>query len=39
MSGYLILGYALSLTLLWGYAFLLLVEARSIRQREKAAGR
>ncbi len=36
MTGYLILGYALSFVLLWGYALLLLVESRSIRQREEA---
>ena len=39
MIGYLVLGYAISLTLLWGYALLLLIEARSIRQREEADGK
>ncbi|MFT5424497.1 MAG: hypothetical protein ACI89L_002292 [Phycisphaerales bacterium] len=37
MSGMLILGYAVSTTPLWGYALWLLLESRSIRQRERRA--
>lgn len=38
MSGMLILGYAVSTTLLWGYALRLLLESRSIRERERKAS-
>ncbi len=36
MIGYLVLGYVLSLALLWGYALVLWGQARSIRLREEA---
>ncbi len=39
MIGYLVLGYAISLALLWGYALCLWIEARSIRLREEADGK
>lgn len=38
MNGYLLLGYTVSLTLLWGYAFLLLLESRAVRKREKQSS-
>lgn len=35
MNSYLFLGYALSLTLLWGFALMLLLKSRAIRKRER----